>query len=433
MASIIGTLAQDVLYGTGSNDVVSGLAGDDEIYGEGGSDTLLGGIGDDYIEGGNGNDELFGGNGFDTLVGGAGNDLLDGGTSLDAGSPPYWKEADTVDYYFEGGSSGVVVNLRTGVATDTYGNTDTLVDIEVVRGTSFDDRLIGGNSANDELEIFVGYQGNDIINGGSGWDVVDYYWERGEIQYLGIVVNLETGTVRDSYGDTDRLSNIEEVRGTGRSDELHGSTADERFDPSAGSDYVDGGGGRDTVCYRLDVFRYGVIGIDADLMRGTVIDTNSYLDTLVSIENVIGSAWEDTIRGDNTSNILDGGNAGDLLNGRGRNDTLLGGDGGDTLFGGRGRDRLDGGTGDDVLRGGDGADTFIFDIACDEDTIRDFTTGVDRIDVRSFDFVSVTDVLDRVRILAADKAVLDLGGDCYVVFENVDTTSAFLAAADILV
>ena len=92
--------------------------------------------------------------------------------------------------------------------------------------------------------------------------------------------------------------------------------------------------------------------IDANVLSGIaesdVIENTIETDTLVSIENVIGSNDGDIITGsgqaDNTFSGLDG------------NDTLLGGDGNDTLLGGRGGDTLEGGAGDDFVQGGGGSD-----------------------------------------------------------------------------
>jgi Ca2+-binding RTX toxin-like protein len=56
------------------------------------------------------------------------------------------------------------------------------------------------------------------------------------------------------------------------------------------------------------------------------------LDTLNSIENVIGSAQNDTLTGSTGANSLDGGNGNDFLSGLAGNDTLAGGSGlGDTV------------------------------------------------------------------------------------------------------
>jgi Ca2+-binding RTX toxin-like protein len=74
----------------------------------------------------------------------------------------------------------------------------------------------------------------------------------------------------------------------------------------------------------------------------------SETDTLLNIENLTGSAFDDTVTGNKFANRLDGG-AG--------NDTLIGDLGADTLIGGLGNDIMDAGRGEDILIGGAGADT----------------------------------------------------------------------------
>jgi Ca2+-binding RTX toxin-like protein len=76
-----------------------------------------------------------------------------------------------------------------------------------------------------------------------------------------------------------------------------------------------------------------------NLTTGTADQDDYGTDSLVSIENVIGTGLGDNITGNAVSNVLDGG-AG--------NDVLTGGDGNDTLIGGAGDDNLDGGLGTDV-------------------------------------------------------------------------------------
>jgi serralysin len=85
------------------------------------------------------------------------------------------------------------------------------------------------------------------------------------------------------------------------------------------------------------------------------------------LENVIGTAYGDFVRGGVLSNFFQGGNGDDTLHGGGGDDTLAGDEGNDTLIGGEGND---------TLIGGPGADTFI---ATTGDVIRDYEVGVDRI------------------------------------------------------
>ena len=83
---------------------------------------------------------------------------------------------------------------------------------------------------------------------------------------------------------------------------------------------------------------------------------------------------------------------------------LHGGAGNDTLIGTAGNDRLGGGSGIDVLWGGSGADTFLVSPqldrlleghsppAPDVDWIMDFQRGLDRLEARPGDAITVTDM-----------------------------------------
>lgn len=90
--TFIGTLGEEVLYGSVLADLLAGTAADDEVYsslgndtvsGAGGDDILEGGSGDDLLRGNKGSDRLNGGDGDDTLKGGRGNDILRGGEGAD--------------------------------------------------------------------------------------------------------------------------------------------------------------------------------------------------------------------------------------------------------------------------------------------------------------------------------------------------------------
>ncbi|WP_422039306.1 LamG-like jellyroll fold domain-containing protein [Roseibium sp.] len=110
LAEVLGTDADDLIYGTNSadtvkagkgndvaflesgadsfrggdgNDTAVGGAGDDKLIGDNGNDLLFGGEDNDLLKGGNGDDGLYGGSGEDSLFGGKGNDILYGGTGND--------------------------------------------------------------------------------------------------------------------------------------------------------------------------------------------------------------------------------------------------------------------------------------------------------------------------------------------------------------
>jgi Ca2+-binding RTX toxin-like protein len=80
------------------------------------------------------------------------------------------------------------------------------------------------------------------------------------------------------------------------------------------------------------------------------------------IENLIGSAYSDSLYGNQVGNIIDGGSG---------NDSVEGWDGNDTLNGGLGTDKLNGGAGTDtfVFAAGDSGQATGFDI------VNDYTKG----------------------------------------------------------
>jgi Ca2+-binding RTX toxin-like protein len=77
-------------------------------------------------------------------------------------------------------------------------------------------------------------------------------------------------------------------------------------------------------------------------------------------------------------------------------DKLSGGDGWDTLDGREGNDTLNGGAGYDTLTGGMGADKFVLDSAGGIDTITDFVSGVDTIQLSNAVFSGLGAVGQRI-------------------------------------
>jgi Ca2+-binding RTX toxin-like protein len=391
---IIGSSASDVLIGSDSvkAEMFAGNKGDDTIDGAGGFDVLrytesigavnvnlfTGAASDGYgtvdtftnIEGARGsqyNDVLTGGNrangvgstdGLELFMGNAGNDTIDGGVGY-----------DLTDYV----SANAAVNVTLGgtdlgIAQDGLGGTDTLINIEAVNGSAFNDTLTGSDSG--VFESFEGRTGNDVIDGRGGIDRVDY-----SHSYVGVEVNLSTGIANDGLDGVDTLANIEVVRGSTFDDTLIGSDSStpETFDGGAGADLIDGRGGIDTVDYSWasdSVYAELASGGGTFLPFGPLVEGSGYgfvglnpslsgYDVLTNIENTIGSAFGDVLGGSNVNNLLEGAGGDDTLFGYYGNDSLLGGDGNDTIYGGDGDDTLVGGLGINSLSGSTGNDTFV--------------------------------------------------------------------------
>ena len=88
--------------------------------------------------------QLAGDEGANALQGAAANDTLDGG----AGDDTLDGAAGTDLVTYEDDPAGVIVNLAQGTATDGWGDTDTLRNIEQVKGSGFDDELTGDDGDN---------------------------------------------------------------------------------------------------------------------------------------------------------------------------------------------------------------------------------------------------------------------------------------------
>jgi Ca2+-binding RTX toxin-like protein len=128
-------------------------------------------------------------------------------------------------------------------------------------------------------------------------------------------------------------------RGQDDDDVLLGGAGQDEIWADPGDDQIDGGSGRDTL---QAVYSEAVT---VDLEGGTAVGDGT--DTVVGIENVEGSHFDDTLIGDAGANDLFG---------WGGDDTVSGGDGDDYLDGDEGDDVLDGGNGNDTPYGGSGTD-----------------------------------------------------------------------------
>jgi Ca2+-binding RTX toxin-like protein len=389
------TTQQDTV-GAG-NDTLNGV---ENLWGSKFADVLTGDASDNYLWGDEGNDVINGGAGDDHISGGRGANRIDGGDG--------W---DTVDYAFS--EVGVTINLNEGAAPPAGSplTHDYLRSIEAAMGSAHDDVIIGngaenylygdagndkiyGNSGHDTLEggygddyllgwdadLLLGGAGNDTIelsgvaktstiDGGDGGDTLDLHQLIGN---TGLKVDLRLTGVQEIARDIKiDIANIENLIGSGGDDHLIGNEKENVLLGSYGDDILDGGAGSDTVSY------------DDGLPGGVVIDLNKSVqvlgfttrgkDTLISIENVIGSANADTITGNAEANRLSGG------------------DGADQLFGMAGADILEGGNGDDVVDGGEG-----LDIASYEHTITSVRVDLTKAGVAQNTHGAGSDTLSNV-------------------------------------
>jgi Ca2+-binding RTX toxin-like protein len=329
-------------------------------------ENLRGGSGDDYLAGDKFSNIIYDGAGSDTVEAGAGNDIIysvGGYDRLDGG-----EGIDTVTY--ADSWDRVVVNLETGIGQYGAASRDTLVNVENLTGTRFDDTLIGdagkntlkGGGGQDTLkggagdDILIGGQSADKLQGDDGADTASY-----TNAHTGVTLSLAKGGTVNADSSQDGRQPLH----------VDPDNCPESFATGDGTDYVDAS--------------YTTVG--------GVTDATG--DTYVSIENVLGSAWNDKITGDDNINRLNGGAGNDVLDGAGGNDYLIGGLGKDTLIGGQ------------------GADVFVFDGSFGQDSVTDFWAGAgrtDRVWFTNTDIRSYADVLAHTTDTAAGLVISVNGG-----------------------
>jgi Ca2+-binding RTX toxin-like protein len=133
----------------------------------------------------------------------------------------------------------------------------------------------------------------------------------------------------------DTLISIENLIGSSFNDALTGNTGGNLLQGGLGNDTLNGGLGNDTLDggTGTDTASYAgaTAGVTVTLASSAAQNTvNAGLDTLISIENLIGSSFNDVLTGSTGANLLQGGLGNDTLNGGLGNDTLDGGTGTDT-------------------------------------------------------------------------------------------------------
>ncbi|TNE63966.1 MAG: hypothetical protein EP335_08265 [Alphaproteobacteria bacterium] len=141
-------------------------------------------------------------------------------------------------------------------------------------------------------------------------------------------------------------------------------------------------------------------------------------------DSLTGGSGDDTLGGGAGNDDIEGGAGADRLFGAAGNDTVSGGAGDDTLFGGAGDDTVSGGTGDDliyagagddILAGGAGTDAFYFGATSGNDTVSDFDTGEDVLNLAFSGagfatLAAVTAAASETSQDGEDGLLIDLGG-----------------------
>ncbi len=135
---------------------------------------------------------------IDEFEGGAGNDIITG--------------SGLTRLSYINATAGMTIDLSAGLNTPYFieGNNSVGKDsiqggVMSVRGTRFDDTLIGFDNGTNTAQFFEAADGNDIIDGKGGYDIASYLWDTSV--KAGITVYLAAGTVRGQGGSSKLLAN----------------------------------------------------------------------------------------------------------------------------------------------------------------------------------------------------------------------------------
>jgi hypothetical protein len=285
-------------------------------------------------------------------TGNAGNDVLPGfinADNFDGGGGT----ANTVDYVHYG--SAITVDLADPSLNTGNAAGDTYADINSIIGTNFNDTLIGDGNIN----TLEGGAGADMLYGGGGLlDFASYIHAPETSPGIGVTANLANAALNTGDAAGDIYFDVNGLLGSNYDDTLTGDANDNYLRGRGGADALDGGGGSDTADYN-----FSPAAVRADLSDPSTNTGWAFGDTYTSIENLRGSNFGDTLKGD---------------------------------------------TGDNVLTGLGGADTFIYSAGAD--TIADFKQGQgDTIDLTDSGVTTFADLQALMSQMGADT-LIDFGG-----------------------
>jgi Ca2+-binding RTX toxin-like protein len=432
---------------------------------------------------------------FIELVNSAGTVLASNDTGSGDASYPGHDDAYLTYTFAAAGTYYIRVGLWNGAATaqpldagQTYQLNVSLQNAAVVTTTvtanNTSSLVANGGEGTDFLQ---GTIASDILNGGTGNDTASFVNAFTAGSATGVTVDLNVqGTAQNTIAaGNDTLIGIENLIGSQLNDTLIGNADANVIEGGLGNDTLIGGAGDDTASYAG-----AAAGVTVNLaLQGSAQNTVSAgIDTLSGFQNLLGSAFSDSLTGDAAENTLSGGAGDDTLNpganaagtvdlldaGTGsdtasfagytagvaatlndamdgtatvngsqiaalRNiENLTGGDGNDILTGDVNANVIDGGLGDDVLNGGGGLDTVSFQgttgVTVDLGIQTRQATGVGNDTIIGFENVRTGSGADTITGDVNDNIFFDGGGaDIYNGAAGSDTVDYSASTATVSV
>lgn len=374
-----------ITLGDGSNTIFAGIGNDTVVAGDGGNYVDAGDGGDDVTLG-SGADFVVTGGGFDIIRTGDGNDVVVAGANFAGDDSTAGGRQDDA-LYFGGG----VDELRVDAGTLDVDYTN-VFDLEILTLTTAGTTVLAAEAQEAGIVTINGSSGNDVIDAsaftsdltvspGSGDDNVStgsgddtFVFSQGELTFSDVIT---AGTGYDTIVHTGAIA-----------DYISSTGIDEIVLLSDGS--ADG----------PEFYGIGLVAGNADADGVLILDGSSLLSNENGYVEAFGAdyaldvtfgAGNDTVytsTGDYDDNVTTGAGVDNVTTYDGDDNIRLG-SGDDTANAGAGADELYGDLGADTLNLGVDADvdTVIYasvsesSVASGRDTINDFDSGEDQIDI----------------------------------------------------
>lgn len=323
-----------------------------------GNFNVIGGDANDTIIGGDGNDSIVGGSGQDSIIGGGGDDDI---TML--------VTSGNIDIIDAGAGEDI---LRLSGATTVAA---AVVDLSVT--VPGGDQLTSVSNAAENL-VQQGFENLDAT-GLTGFGV--------------IVTAAVGGSYVEGSGLADTITGgigVDWLSGNGGADSISGGAGDDTIGGGTGVDTISGDAGNDVI--NMLVSNGNTDAIDAGLGIDTLVLTgagtaNMTVDLSAS-DQFTGSGGDSAIQ-QGFENL----DASGITNAR--TVTVTAASGGSNIIGTKNADTIKSGIGADTMTGGAGGDHFEFGVtpvSGNVDTITDFTSGTDVIDLYHIKFEMITTI-----------------------------------------
>lgn len=343
-----------------------------------------------------GDDLTLGFDSDDTFLSSTGNDVLKG---YDGNDIYHWGAGSGNDTIYERRSSALNGD---GIDRIIFAS---LLMADLDFSEVSDDLIITNKSTSETLTIDDQLRDSGSV---SSFQVEEFEFADGSL--MTVLNGFDSADTINATADSDLISGLrgndiiyagagdDLVFGNEGDDTLYGDAGDDKLVGDDGSDSLFGGDGTDTASYENDIG-----GVTVSIHSSSATDGWGNTDTLNGVENIIGSAFDDLLIGNNGGanagvNVIRGGDGVDSIQGRNGNDILYGDAGNDLIYGGRDNDIIYGGLGQDVLRGQLGDDTFVLEASTafdgTFDILKDYSLTDDALDISDIiDYDPLTDVL----------------------------------------